>query len=75
LNKRYIEELTASNLLHEIGSKIIDIGKLNGSWTALDATENSTIPEDLKVEFSKNPQAFENYNSFAPSYRKNYLNW
>lgn len=75
LNKRYIEELTASGLMHASGQHIIAIGKRNGSWTALDDVENGIIPEDLQQAFAKNPTAFENYNNFAPSYRKSYLYW
>ena len=75
LNKRYIEELSANGLMHESGTKIIDIGKQNGSWTALDTVENGIIPDDLQAAFDKNLKAFENYQSFAPSYRKSYLYW
>ncbi len=75
LNKRYIKELTANNLMHESGLKIIEIGKKNGSWTALDDVEKGIIPEALQLEFDKNPIAFKNYNNFAHSYKKGYLYW
>lgn len=75
LNKRYIKELTDANLMHESGWRIIEIGKQNGSWTALDDVEKGIIPEDLQIEFDKNSTAFENYKNFAPSYRKSYLYW
>ena len=75
LNKKYITELLKENLMHESGLKIIEIGKQNGSWTALDDVENGIIPEDLKVEFNKNETAYNNYQNFAPSYRKGYLYW
>lgn len=75
LNKRYVEALLAENLMHESGIKTIRIAKENNSWTALDDVENGVIPEDLQLQFDKNPGAFQNYNDFAPSYRKNYLYW
>lgn len=75
LNKRYIESLIAENLMHESGLAIIETGKQNGSWTALDDVENFVIPKDLQVHFDAKPLAFENYNNFAPSYRKSYLYW
>ncbi|PQJ78567.1 YdeI/OmpD-associated family protein [Polaribacter porphyrae] len=75
LNKKYIKELTANNLMHKSGLKIIEIGKLNGSWTALDAVEKGIIPNDLQTAFNNNKNAFVNYKNFAPSYRKNYLYW
>jgi len=75
LNKKYIEELTQSNLMHDAGLEKIEIAKQNGSWTELDDVEKGIIPEDLKTQFNKNPKAFNNYNNFAPSYRKSYLYW
>ncbi len=75
LNKRYIKELTANNLMHESGHKIIKTGKQNGSWTALDDVEKGIIPEPLQLAFNKNLIAFENYQNFAPSYKKGYLYW
>ena len=75
LNKRYIKELTEANLMHESGWKIIELGKQNGSWTALDDVEKGIIPEDLQKAFNANKKALENYQNFAPSYRKSYLYW
>ncbi|MFY0629159.1 MAG: YdeI/OmpD-associated family protein [Flavobacteriaceae bacterium] len=75
LNKRYIKELTVANLMHESGFAIIEIGKKNGSWTALDDVENGIIPEDLQTAFNNNSKAFNNYQNFARSYRKSYLYW
>jgi uncharacterized protein YdeI (YjbR/CyaY-like superfamily) len=75
LNKKYIEELKGSDLMHLSGLEKIKIAKQNGSWTALDDVENGVVPEDLQAAFDNNPLAFENYNNFSPSYRKSYLYW
>ena len=75
LNKRYIEELSANNLIHESGLKSIKTAKENGSWTSLDDVENLVVPTNLQVEFDKNYTAFKNFQSFAPSYKKSYLYW
>lgn len=75
LNKKYIIELLDKGLMQESGLKIIEIGKENGSWTALDAIEKGIIPEDLQIAFNKNTIAYNNYNNFAPSYKKSYLYW
>ncbi|MBL4604340.1 MAG: YdeI/OmpD-associated family protein [Flavobacteriaceae bacterium] len=75
LNKRYIKELTANNLMHDSGFSIIETGKKNASWTALDDVEKGIIPNDLQAAFNNNSTAFKNYQNFAPSYRKNYLYW
>ena len=61
--------------MHQAGLDKIKIGKQNGSWNALDDVEKGIIPEDLQLQFDKNPTAFSNYKSFAPSYRKSYLYW
>ena len=75
VNKNYIEELIAANLMHESGLKKIETAKKNGSWESLDAVENLEIPEDLQIEFDKNQEAFSNYNNFSKSYKKGYLHW
>lgn len=75
LNKRYIDEMEPLGLIHESGWKAINIAKENGSWSALDDVENEVIPPELKAAFDANPLAWENYQSFAPGYRKSYLYW
>lgn len=75
LNKTYIKELIENDLMHLSGIEKIKIAKKNGSWIALDDVENLIIPKELQIAFDKNTTAFENYNSFAPSYRKSYLYW
>ncbi|WP_335977107.1 YdeI/OmpD-associated family protein [Gaetbulibacter jejuensis] len=75
LNKRYIVDLITENLMHDAGHKTIEIAKENGSWSALDDVEKGIIPEDLQIAFNTNKTAFNNYQNFAPSYRKGYLYW
>ncbi len=75
LNKRYIVDLMADNLIHKSGLEVIEIAKKNGSWTALDAVEKGIVPDDLQLAFQEAPRAFNNYKNFAPSYRKSYLYW
>lgn len=75
LNKTYIEELTRKKLMHPSGKAIIKIAKQNGSWDALNDVDNEVISPLLQKAFDANPQAFENYKNFAPSYRRGYLYW
>lgn len=75
LNKSYIEQLITKNLMHQSGLKKIKNAKQDGSWIVLDDVENLVIPEDLQTIFNKNNIAYENYQNFAPSYRKSYLYW
>ncbi|UKM63569.1 YdeI/OmpD-associated family protein [Flavobacteriaceae bacterium GSB9] len=75
LNKKYIKALNAENLMPQSGLKCVETAKQNGSWNTLDDVENGIIPSDLQTEFDKNKTAYNNYKSFAPSYRKSYLYW
>lgn len=75
LNKTHIEKLLKENLIHESGLAKIEIAKQNGSWTSMDAAQDLIIPEDLKLAFEQNKIAYQNYQQFSPSYRKNYLYW
>lgn len=75
LNKTYIQQLEKDNLIHESGLAKIEAAKKDGSWSALDDVENLIVPKDLQSAFEKNKIAFQNYQNFAPSYRKSYLYW
>ena len=75
LNKKYLIDLFAENLMHPNGIASVEIAKQNGSWTALDDVENLIIPKELQIAFDNNPTAFSNYQNFAKSYKKSYLYW
>ncbi|WP_418263439.1 YdeI/OmpD-associated family protein [Flavobacterium faecale] len=75
LNKSYLIQLEKNNLIHESGYASIQRAKENGSWESLVAVEAHLIPFDLEKAFAENPTAFNNYQAFAPSYRKSYLYW
>ena len=75
LNKRYIDEMEPLGLIHESGWEVIELAKKSGTWTAMDDVENLVIPPILKKAFDQHPKAFENYQNFAPGYRKGYLSY
>ena len=75
LNKQYVAEMEPKGLIHPAGQAMIDLAKKTGTWTAMDEVENGIIPPDLQAAFDRNPLAFDNYNGFAPGYRKGYLSW
>lgn len=75
LNKQYIAELEAKNLIKEPGWKMIEMAKTTGTWTAMDDVENGIIPPELQKAFDLNPKAFANYLNFSKGYRKSYLSW
>ncbi len=61
--------------MHQSGLEAVETAKENGSWFALDDVENGIIPDDLQEAFDINLKAYENYQNFAPSFRKSYLYW
>ena len=75
LNKSYVEELLADNMMQPGGLKAVEIAKENGMWNFLDDVEQLIVPDDLQIAFNSNPLAFENYSAFARGYRKSYLYW
>ncbi|MBW4642103.1 MAG: YdeI/OmpD-associated family protein [Goleter apudmare HA4340-LM2] len=75
LNKQYIEELNAQGLMTEAGRKKIEVAKLDGSWTSLDAIEALTIPADLNLALAANEIAKRNFEAFSNSAKKNILFW
>lgn len=75
LNKRHIEDLVITDLMHSSGLDKIEAAKIDGSWTALDDVENLVIPEELVLAFKENPIAYKNYLGFSKSYKKGYLYW
>jgi uncharacterized protein YdeI (YjbR/CyaY-like superfamily) len=75
LNKNYIDELDQNGLMHPSGFDKIEIAKQNGMWNFIDDVENLIVPNDLQQAFNNNLVAFNNYNNFAPGYRKSYLYW
>jgi len=75
LNKQYLEELIAQNLMTEAGLAKIVAAKQDGSWTSLDAIEALTMPDDLAQTLAENELANQNFQAFSNSTKKNILYW
>ncbi|AFY45546.1 YdeI family protein [Nostoc sp. PCC 7107] len=75
LNKQYIEELIAQNLMTEVGLAKIADAKKDGSWNSLDAIEALTIPIDLQQALETSSSANLNFAAFSNSAKKNILFW
>jgi uncharacterized protein YdeI (YjbR/CyaY-like superfamily) len=67
LNKSYIEELERESLLTPAGIAKVELAKANGSWTALDAVEALTIPEELASALAASPAAQATFTAYSPS--------
>lgn len=75
INKEKIERLTEEGLMTKAGFEIIEIAKLNGSWTILDEAEALIIPDDLEIEFQQRPNAKDYFLSLSRSDKRNILQW
>jgi len=75
LNKTRIEKLIDNGLMTEIGLSKINGAKADGSWNALDASDNLEIPTDLAEALEANKSAEINFNSFTNSIKRSILFW
>jgi uncharacterized protein YdeI (YjbR/CyaY-like superfamily) len=74
-NKERIEKLLAKDLMTEAGWKKIEGAKLDGSWEALDASDNLTIEKDLAAAFARNETAKANFDNFTEAVKRTILSW
>lgn len=75
LNKARIEILIEKGLMTEIGLAKIEAAKKDGSWNALDASDNLEIPIDLAKAFERNKAAKKNFDAFSDSVKRVILSW
>ena len=75
LNKTRIEKLIENGLMTEIGWAKIEAAKKDGSWNALDASDNLQIAEDLQKSFDANKTAEINFRAFPEGVKKAILQW
>ena len=74
-NKERVKRLIGNGLMTEFGLQKIEQAKLDGSWDALNASDNLEIQEDLLQAFEANNTAFENFDNFTNSVKKVILSW
>jgi uncharacterized protein YdeI (YjbR/CyaY-like superfamily) len=74
-NKERVKRLIKNGLMQPAGLEKIDASKKNGSWTFMDDIEDLVIPEDLKNILEQNKAAYENFEGFSDSVKKQVLYW
>ena len=74
-NRGRVEKLMEQGLMKESGLRLIDHAKKTGTWLALEEVENIVIPNDLRLQLSKNKKALKNFETFSPSSKKIILVW
>lgn len=70
INKGYVERLEAAGLMMPAGLRAVEAAKQNGSWTAIDSSENLEVPADLAEALAADAEADRNFAAMSPSRRK-----
>ena len=76
INKEKAERLIALGKMTDAGLIKVEEAKRNGSWEeAYTNRKRDELPADLETALSANRKAWENFHSFANSYRNMYIGW
>lgn len=75
INKQHVQKLTETGLMQPAGLHAIEVAKSNGSWNALDLSDNLIYPTGLTELFKKNPDAKIHFENFPVGARRNTLQW
>ena len=75
LNRERAERMLEQGRMTQAGLEMIETAKQNGSWTALEAVQDSVIPPDLDQAFQGNETAWKNFSAFPPSSKRIILEW
>jgi uncharacterized protein YdeI (YjbR/CyaY-like superfamily) len=75
-NKRRVEKMISQGLMTEAGLAKIREAKASGEWQKATVREDTTnIPPDLEEALRANAKARLNFESLAPSYKKQFIWW
>ena len=74
-NKERVERLVDNGRMTPVGQAKIDRAKSDGSWDALNDSDNLVIADDLAIALIENPVAGANFHNFSPGSRKIILSW
>lgn len=78
-NKLRVERLIAEGLMAPAGLAKIEAAQADGSWTKLDAVEDSAdsglVPDDLATALAAWPDASRHWDAFPRSARRGILEW
>ncbi|RTQ53175.1 hypothetical protein EJV47_00080 [Hymenobacter gummosus] len=70
INKGYVERLLAAGLMRPAGLRAVELARQNGSWAAIDSSENLEVPADLADALAADAEAARNFAALSPSRRK-----
>jgi uncharacterized protein YdeI (YjbR/CyaY-like superfamily) len=72
-NKERVARLIEQGLMMLPGLRAIEVAKQNGQWSAYDAIEELTEPDDFRAALQSNPDAEKNWDGFSASSKKGIL--
>ncbi|KHL10642.1 uncharacterized protein YdeI (YjbR/CyaY-like superfamily) [Mumia flava] len=75
LSKERVARAESEGRMTDAGRAVIEAAKADGSWSRGDAVEALVVPDDLAAALAEHPGAREAYDGFAPSTRKQILQW
>lgn len=75
INKEKVKNLIELGLMTDAGLKTIEAAKCSGAWTALDAVENLTMPEDLALMLKAHSHCEVFFISLSNSVKKTIFYW
>ena len=76
VNKKRVAQLIKDEKMTDHGLKKIMAAKKNGMWTKIQSHTNiNNIPKEFEIALTENQSAKSNFESLAPSYKKQYLYW
>jgi uncharacterized protein YdeI (YjbR/CyaY-like superfamily) len=75
INKQNVEKLISQGSMSPSGLRSIEVAKQNGSWNALDLSDNLIYPKELKSLFDTNSSAKTNFEKFPNGSKRNILQW
>ena len=76
INRDKAEQLIAQDRMTAAGLAKIEEAKKNGTWDAAYTNKiRDEIPSDLRKALMENTKAWNNFESFANSYRNMYIGW
>ena len=73
--KDRVARLEQEGRMHPAGLRAIAESKRLGLWHAMDDVDALILPDDLVAALQSRPPAPENFDAFAPSYKRNILRW
>ena len=74
-NRERVARLEAEGRMTDVGRRVVEAAKADGSWAALEDVEAGTIPDDLAAALAGDPGAAVGFAAFSPSARRAFLWW